>query len=176
MIIFGLAIWDKHCLVCQAKPGFPHFADVRRSVFRTELFDLYSCIFCIQAIPISRHPSFHPMFSFPNRFNWNWCTGKCIWHVLLQGCKAVITIFTELSLHWTPEELNGILAERCTDGQLFRWPLGLVTPENTFNITFLCRFCVQDYLPANLSTFSCVFFLVSRARAAASVCTFRRAM
>ena len=28
MIIFGLAIWAKHCWVGQAKPGFPHFADV----------------------------------------------------------------------------------------------------------------------------------------------------
>ena len=48
MIIFGLAIWDKHCRVGQAKPGCPHFddeADGYETTFTlTQISQLSYCI------------------------------------------------------------------------------------------------------------------------------------
>ena len=106
----------------------------RHIALGTEFIDLYLCILCSQAIPICLHPPFHSMFPFPNGFDWNWC--KRFWHVLLQGCEAVITIFLEISLYCTPEKFNKVefavkfwqkdaQMASCLDDLLYKWLLFL---------------------------------------------------
>ena len=143
-------------------------------MFRTKLFDLYlcQCIFCIQAIPISLHPFFHPMhlaYSLQVVRSWSY-NHNFHGDISSLNPRGTITFWSEFLICILPVLI--FILRIWQDWDMTDTP----SPTSTFNIAFFCQFCVRDYFLANLSTFSYDFFcaLASQARAAASVCTFRR--